>query len=127
MMSKRNMQIFESFEEANKALAKEMAGLSGNQHLKNANQLIRTIYKKELLKPMDKKLIIEMDHRQRIGQQLKELREQAGLNQTQMAERTGLLQPNIARVEAGKYNVNIDTLNKMAEALGAEIEIKKPG
>jgi len=53
------MKIFISFEESNEADAKEMAKLTENQHLKNANQLIKTIYKEALKKPIDKRLKFE--------------------------------------------------------------------
>ncbi len=60
-MNYRNhkMKIFISFEESNEADAKEMAKLTENQHLKNANQLIKTIYKEALKKPIDKRLKFE--------------------------------------------------------------------
>lgn len=68
-----------------------------------------------------------MNHRQKIGSQLKALRESAGLTQSQMAEKTGLQRANIARVEGGKCNTGIDTIQKMCDIIGVEIEIKKPG
>ena len=64
-----------------------------------------------------------MNHRQKIGSQLKALRESAGLTQSQMAEKTGLQRANIARVEGGKYNTGIDIVQKMADVLGGRIEI----
>ncbi len=54
-----------------------------------------------------------MSHRQKIGSQLKALREKAGITQSEMAEKTGLQRANIARVEGGKYNTGIDIIQKI--------------
>lgn len=56
---KQTLKFFSTFEESNEADAKEMANLTENQHLKNANLLIRTIYNEELKKPIDKSLKFE--------------------------------------------------------------------
>ena len=58
-----------------------------------------------------------------IGQRIIELRKEAGLTQTQLAEKCGMAQPNIARIEAGTYATSIDVLSRIAEALGKRIEL----
>jgi len=58
-----------------------------------------------------------------IGQRIQELRKEAGLTQTQLAEKCGMAQPNIARIEAGTYATSIDVLSRIAEALGKRIEL----
>ena len=58
-----------------------------------------------------------------IGQRIQELRKDAGLTQTQLAEKCGMMQPNIARIEAGTYATSIDVLSRIAEALGKRIEL----
>jgi len=65
------------------------------------------------------------DHitRQHIGQMVQRLRKEAGLTQTQLAEKCGMAQPNIARIEAGTYATSIDVLSRIAEALGKRIEL----
>lgn len=50
-------------------------------------------------------------------------RKNAGLTQTQLAELTGIRQPNIARLESGKYPPNLDSLERIAKALGKELVI----
>ena len=60
--------------------------------------------------------------RLRIGQRIAELRKERGLTQTQLAERCGLQQAHIARIEAGRYSVGLDTLALIAEALGRKID-----
>ncbi len=72
--------------------------------------------------------------RQRIGQRFAEERKSVewvdangikrkGMTQTELAERCGLLQSNIARVERGYFSVGFDTLEAMAEGLGKKIDI----
>ncbi len=68
-------------------------------------------------------MINTMDERQRIGKLISEIRKKKGLSQTQIAERCGMHQGHIARVELGKYSVGLDTLANIAEALGCKIDI----
>lgn len=72
--------------------------------------------------------------RQRIGQRFAEERKNVewvdangikrkGMTQTELAERCGLLQSSIARVERGYFSIGFDTLEAMAEGLGKKIDI----
>ena len=63
------------------------------------------------------------DERLRIGRRIAEIRKESGATQAQLAERCGLQQAHIARIENGKFSVGIDTLAQIADALGARIEI----
>jgi ribosome-binding protein aMBF1 (putative translation factor) len=61
---------------------------------------------------------------------IREAREEAGLTQAQLAEKLGMLQPAIARLESTNYGrVSYTTLAKIADALGLVLEIKltRPG
>ena len=49
-------------------------------------------------------------------------REAAGLTQRELAERSGVPQSTIARIERG-YNTSIDTLSKIAFALNKRVKI----
>ena len=49
-------------------------------------------------------------------------RENAGLSQRELAERSGVPQSTIARIERG-YNTSIDTLSKIAFALNKRVKI----
>lgn len=60
--------------------------------------------------------------RLRIGQRIAELRKERGLTQTQLAERCGLQQAHIARIEAGKHSVGLDTLAQIADAMGMQVD-----
>jgi DNA-binding XRE family transcriptional regulator len=54
----------------------------------------------------------------RLGQRLRELRVAAGLTQAELARRTGIHRPNIARVEAGRHTPSLETLARLATAIG---------
>ena len=54
----------------------------------------------------------------RLGARLRELRLAAGLTQAELARRTGIHRPNIARVEAGRHTPSLETLSRIATAIG---------
>ena len=64
----------------------------------------------------------EIEERKRIGQRIAELRKEQGMTQTQLAERCGLQQAHIARIETGRYSVGLDTLTQIATALGMRVD-----
>jgi transcriptional regulator with XRE-family HTH domain len=65
--------------------------------------------------------------RERIGQRIAALRKLAGLSQVQLAERAGIQRPHLTRIEAGKYSVQLDVLQAIAEALGMTVDIIDTG
>lgn len=58
-----------------------------------------------------------------IAHQIKDLRDSRGVTQIQLAERTGMRQPAIARVERGEHVPTWRTLERLAEALNAELVV----
>ncbi len=54
----------------------------------------------------------------RLGKRIRELRLAAGLTQAELATRTGIHRPNIARVEAGRHTPSLETLTRVAAAIG---------
>lgn len=54
----------------------------------------------------------------KLGQRIRELRLAAGLTQAELARRTGIHRPNIARVEAGRHTPSLETLARLASAIG---------
>ena len=70
-----------------------------------------------------KELDVEEYTRYRIGMKITAIRKAAGMTQLQLAERCGMAQPNIARIENGTYATSIDVLSRIAEALGKRIEL----
>lgn len=53
-----------------------------------------------------------------LGKRIRELRLAAGLTQAELARRTGIHRPNIARVEAGRHTPSLETLARLAHAIG---------
>ena len=51
-------------------------------------------------------------------------RNEQNLTQSELAERTGLRQSNISRIEKGQVLPSISTLYKIAHGLGKQLEIK---
>ncbi|MGH8910679.1 MAG: helix-turn-helix transcriptional regulator [Egibacteraceae bacterium] len=58
-----------------------------------------------------------------LGDRVRQLRLRAGLSQAELARRIGTTQPAIARLEAGGTSPSIHTLDRVARALGARLEI----
>ena len=58
------------------------------------------------------------------GYQVARLRIKLGLTQTQLAEIVGTKQPSIARLENGEGTPSLSFLEKVAEALGAEVKVR---
>jgi transcriptional regulator with XRE-family HTH domain len=68
-------------------------------------------------------MIKNEQERQRIGQDIAQLRTQRGMTQGDVAERADLLRQHISRIEQGKYSVGFDTLQAIADVLDADIRI----
>ena len=58
-----------------------------------------------------------------LGQSLKEMREQRGLRQQDVAERAGLGRLMVIHVEAGKPTVSIGSYARVAAAMGAQLQL----
>ena len=71
---------------------------------------------------MEKDQII-YDKRKAMGESIRAMRTAQGWEQEQLAQLAGITTANVRSVEAGKYAVNIDVLNKIAGALGAELRM----
>ena len=71
---------------------------------------------------MEKDKII-YDKRKAMGESIRKMRTAQGWEQEQLAQIAGITTANVRSVEAGKYAVNIDVLNKIAGALGAEMKM----
>ena len=71
---------------------------------------------------MEKDKII-YDKRKAMGESIRAMRTAQGWEQEQLAQIAGITAANVRSIEAGKYAVNIDVLNKIAGALGAELRM----
>ena len=65
------------------------------------------------------------DYRQRIGRRIEQLRTDNNISQQQLAERSGVTQNNISRIEQGKYDPRADTLEKIAHAMNMQLDFKE--
>ena len=63
------------------------------------------------------------EKRKAMGESIRELRCAQGWTQEQLAEIAGITTANLGRIEAGRYAVSLDILNKIAGALNAELRI----
>ena len=61
--------------------------------------------------------------RKEMGERIRELRIAQGWTQEQLAKIVGITAANVRSIEAGKYAAKLDTLNKIARALNAELRI----
>lgn len=62
------------------------------------------------------------DERVRIGQRIKELRMEKGIDAKSMAAAAGIDASNLSRIESGKYSVGIDLLAKIANVCGKKLD-----
>jgi DNA-binding XRE family transcriptional regulator len=84
---------------------------------------------KQLLDPAFRAEYEALDDEYTLIRQLIDLRIQRGLSQRQLAERAGMKQPSIARLESGR-TANLLTLRRIADALDADVRISiepRPG
>lgn len=58
-----------------------------------------------------------------LGAKVRDERDRLGLTQTELAERMETTQPTIARLEAGGVTPSLDTLHRVADALGLELVV----
>ncbi|TMB29101.1 MAG: helix-turn-helix transcriptional regulator [Deltaproteobacteria bacterium] len=66
--------------------------------------------------PVEPKLAVKLE--------LRWMREEFGLTQAELAKLAGVSQPAIAQLESPDSNPTIDTLNRVARAMGVEIDFR---
>ena len=64
----------------------------------------------------------EMEHQ--LTMMLMKEREAQHMTQTELAERTGLRQSNISRIEKGQASPTLATLRRIAHGLGKELQVR---
>lgn len=60
--------------------------------------------------------------RRRIGERIRQLRMQKGINVETLAQRAGISTANLYRIEDGRYSIKYDVLASIAAALGMKID-----
>ena len=66
-------------------------------------------------------MIKNEQERQRIGQDIAQLRKEKGMTQQDLADCVEMQRAHIARIEAGRYSVGLDTLTAIGQALGKRL------
>lgn len=61
--------------------------------------------------------------REDMGQLIRKLRIERGMTISEVATAAGVTPSNLSRIECGKYSPTLDTINRVAYALGSKIEI----
>lgn len=64
------------------------------------------------------------DIRQSIGMQIQDRRRALGMTQGELAERCGMVQATISKIERGRFSVSVDMLQRICNALNCKIELK---
>lgn len=59
--------------------------------------------------------------KEHVGRKIAELRDKKGVTQADVAEAIGTTVPNLQRIEYGTQNVTIETLTKIANAIGVHV------
>ncbi len=82
----------------------------------------------EILKQMRKRKGFEQGYqaellRLRLAHEVKVLREKKKMTQKQVAKAADMPQPVVARIENGKRGITVDTLGKVAHALGKKVQL----
>jgi len=65
----------------------------------------------------------DADERTRIGERVAELRRERNMTQRELATKAGLYRTHINAIEAGRYNLRVDTLGQIARALDATVDL----
>ena len=61
--------------------------------------------------------------RTRIGNRIRQIREERGIEARDLAKLAGIDAANLSRIENGKYSVGIDILSKIATSLGKKLDL----
>ncbi len=71
----------------------------------------------EYYKDRGEEVVSAVERAVRIGEAVRRLREERGLTVTELAGRAGMQRPNLSRLESGKHEPSLHTLERVADAL----------
>ena len=80
-------------------------------------------FSKVLKSKKSRKAYEEEVARRRLAQSVKEMREKKRLTQSAVAKKVDMPQSVIARLESGSHSMSVDTLSKVAHALGKHVAL----
>lgn len=84
---------------------------------------LEEILNKSLKSPTFKEVYNEELFRLKIASEIKNLRTTKKLTQEKFAEKANMPQSVVARIESGKHSISLDTLNRIAFALGKQVQL----
>ena len=87
---------------------------------KYLDQALKTV---EIPSETNEVQVFEYDVFSEISEQLTEARNNTGITQKELAQKTGLTQALISRIESGKSHPTIETLKKIADGLGLRLVV----
>ena len=64
-------------------------------------------------------------HREKLGRDFRETRTALGWSVEQVAQMAGVKPITIEKIEAGKFNVSLDIMVRVADVLGSDVTIKE--
>ena len=68
--------------------------------------------------------LFPMSLRESIGMQIRRERKRQGLSGKQLAERVGFVESTINKIENGRWNVSVDILERVSNALGVTLTLQ---
>lgn len=98
--------------------------MSNQKRGRTASVPIEPMFEQQLRDPEFRHAYEELEPEFKIVRQLIDLRLKRGWTQAQLAERVGTRQPNIARLEGRGHSQNLSFLERVANALGARVEVQ---
>ena len=86
-------------------------------------ETLREKYRKKGVKLKEKREGVRDDFCKEVGGELRKIRKEKGLSQKALAEKLGISQQVISRIEKGKENISLITLKNVFRALGKKPKI----
>lgn len=90
----------------------------------------QTLYKRLLVKLRQEGVKLRESSKEKVSPsrlnvavQIKEIRVQLGYTQKEMAEKLGVIQQYVSKIESGRENVTVDTLKRIADILDRRLVI----
>jgi transcriptional regulator with XRE-family HTH domain len=66
-------------------------------------------------------ILLGMEAQERLGQNIRELRKERKMSQTELAQRAGVALMTISRLERGEHDPHVRTLSQIARGLGVPL------
>ena len=114
------------FEHGHYDNTREVTLLNGDALSSEKEAMKVTTYLRELgdwLRDSHYEKLYSFTMRQEVGIQIRRERKRQGLSGKELAEHAGLAESTINKIENGRWNVGIDILEKICDALGVTVQI----